>query len=141
MRGRLFAGDPLVGMHEREIGREGLTRGGRVVGARAGIPVVHGSASLSGVASVVWCTGFRPDYDWIDMPVIGIDGYPVHRRGIALGVPGLAFVGMRFQARLGSALLGGVGEDAAHVVNELTAHLRNERAFPWNTASASPSRS
>ena len=40
--------------------------------------------------------------------MLGFDGYPRHRRGLATGYPGLAFLGMRFQYRYGSALLGGV---------------------------------
>jgi putative flavoprotein involved in K+ transport len=123
MRGRLFAGDPLIGMDSRSLARAGLERAGRVVAARNGAPVLEDGRALADLAAIVWCTGFRPDYDWIDLPVVGLDGYPEHRRGIAR-VPGLAFLGMRLQYRLGSALLGGVGEDARHVVGELAKSAR-----------------
>jgi putative flavoprotein involved in K+ transport len=63
----------------------------------------------------VWCTGFGPDYGWLDVPAFDDAGYPRHRRGAAADVPGLFFVGLRFQHRLNSSLVGGVGEDAAHV--------------------------
>jgi putative flavoprotein involved in K+ transport len=34
------------------------------------------------VANVVWCTGFRPDFGWIDLPVLDADGEPRHDRGV-----------------------------------------------------------
>jgi putative flavoprotein involved in K+ transport len=118
MGGRLFSGDPLIGIPASSFEQPRLSRVGRTVSAD-GDPVLEDGSIVRNLAAIVWCTGFRPDYDWIELPVVGLDGYPQHRRGIARNVPGLAFVGMRFQHRLGSSLLGGVGEDAEHVVNEL----------------------
>jgi putative flavoprotein involved in K+ transport len=51
----------------------------------------------------------------------------LNRRGIASEVPGLAFLGLRFQYRMGSALLGGVGEDAAYVVQHISTYVRAMR--------------
>ena len=123
MKGRLFSGDPLIGIEAALFERDGVRRAGRTVGAAAGDPVVEG-ARLEDVAAIVWCTGFRPDYGWMELPVLGLDGYPAHRRGLAESVRGLGFLGMRFQRRLGSSLLGGVGEDAAEVVRHLANDLR-----------------
>ena len=111
MQGRLFKGDPLVGLPAKRIARPGLSRTGRTISAP------------QDVAAIVWCTGFRPDYGWLELPALGLDGYPAHRRGIAAGVPGLGFLGMRFQYRMGSALLGGVGEDAAYVAGKIAAYV------------------
>jgi putative flavoprotein involved in K+ transport len=86
---------------------------GRVTEARDGLPVCEGEVVRPRV--VVWCTGFGPDYSWIDLPVLDDAGRPRHQRGVATDAPGLYFVGMRFQHRITSALLGGVGEDAAFV--------------------------
>jgi putative flavoprotein involved in K+ transport len=124
MRGRLHSGDPLVGMKPGDIARHGLSRGGRTIGAQGGHPVLEGGEVLRDVSAVVWCTGYRPDYGWLELPALGLDGHPLHRRGVSTEVPGLAFLGMRFQHRLGSSLLGGVGEDAGHVVAALTARGR-----------------
>ncbi|MGZ5112691.1 MAG: flavin-containing monooxygenase [Usitatibacter sp.] len=124
MRGRLFSGDPLVGMTPGSLARPQLTRTGRVIGTRDGLPLLQDGSVVSGIAAVVWCTGFRPDFDWIELPVLGLDGYPIHRRGLATDAPGLAFLGLRYQYRIGSALLGGVGEDAAHVVSRTLQFLR-----------------
>ena len=51
--------------------------------------------------------------------MFGPEGYPEHRRGIVAAVPGLGFVGLRYQYRIGSSLLGGVHEDAEYVVRQL----------------------
>ncbi len=116
MGGRLYSGDPLIGKKASEVVRPGLTRGGRTIGVKDGDPVLEGGAVLRDISAIVWCTGFRPDYSWMELPVLGLDGYPAHRQGVSMDVAGLGFLGMRFQYRLGSSLLGGVGEDAADVV-------------------------
>jgi putative flavoprotein involved in K+ transport len=126
MGGRLFSGDPLVGMPARMIDRPGLARVGRTVSADSGLPLLECGRVVPGLAAIVWCTGFRPDYGWIELPALGLDGYPAHRRGIAREVPGLGFLGMRFQHRMGSALLGGVGEDAAYLVKRIAAFVAKQ---------------
>jgi putative flavoprotein involved in K+ transport len=125
MRGKLFAGDPLVGMSANSLAHSNLTRAGRTTGARDGLPLLDDGSAVAGIAAVVWCTGFRPDFSWIELPVLGLDGYPVHRRGLATDAPGLAFLGMRYQYRVRSALLGGVGEDAAYVTARVVEFLRS----------------
>ncbi len=73
--------------------------------------------------AIVWCTGFRGDFGWLDLSGLEFDerGCPIAPFGIPGDPPGLGFVGMPFQARLASPLLGGVGEDAEHVVGTLLA--------------------
>jgi putative flavoprotein involved in K+ transport len=127
MQGRLFAGDPLVGMSAKSLVHRNLQRAGRTIGVRDGLPLLEGGSVDAAIVAVVWCTGFRPDFSWIELPVFGLDGCPVHRRGIPQGAPGMAFVGMRYQYRVGSALLGGVGEDAAYVASETVKFLRSVR--------------
>jgi putative flavoprotein involved in K+ transport len=106
-------GDALIGIRERQIADAGVVRVGRVTEARGGLPVCEGQVIQPRV--VVWCTGFTPDYSWIDLPVLDERGVPRHQRGVAAAAPGLYFLGLRFQHRMTSALLGGVGEDAAFV--------------------------
>ena len=68
------------------------------------------------VDSVVWATGFRPDYTWIDAPAVTDGaGIPNHDGGRSLAVPGLWFLGLPWQRTRGSALLGFVQRDAAHL--------------------------
>jgi putative flavoprotein involved in K+ transport len=71
------------------------------------------------VSVVVWATGFRPDFGWIELPVVGEDGYPVHYRGVVDVAPGLYFLELPFQHTFASAVIGGVGKDARHVAAHL----------------------
>jgi putative flavoprotein involved in K+ transport len=56
--------------------------------------------------------------------VFGPEGYPNHRRGIVAAAPGLGFIGLRYQYRIGSSLIGGVREDVEYVVGQLASHDR-----------------
>jgi putative flavoprotein involved in K+ transport len=115
LRERARRGDPLVGIPARALTDAGIARVGRVTEVRDGWPVCEGEVLRPRV--VVWCTGFDPDYSWIQLPVLDAAGWPRHRRGVATDAPGggLYFVGLRFQHRMTSALLGGVGADADFV--------------------------
>ena len=119
LRERTRRGDPLVGIPPRELAGAGIERVGRVTDVRDGLPVCDGEPVDARV--VVWSTGFAPDYSWIAAPVTDASGAPCHRRGVAVDAPGLFFVGLRFQHRMTSALLGGVGEDAAYVADRIAA--------------------
>jgi putative flavoprotein involved in K+ transport len=70
------------------------------------------------VGTVVWATGYRSDYSWIGIPGVVRDGAAIHRRG-ATGVPGLYFLGLSWQHTRGSALLGFVRDDAAHLASRI----------------------
>lgn len=72
----------------------------------------------AGVATILWASGFRPDYSWIELGVADEHGWPVQRRGVSAH-PGLYFVGVNWLHKRKSALLCGVGEDAEHVVSHL----------------------
>ena len=118
MLGRATAGgDSLIGIPERTIAASGVLRVGRVNDERAGLPVCDGTVLEPRV--VVWCTGFTADYGWVNLPVLLPDGRPRHRRGVATDMAGLYFVGLRFQHRMTSSLLGGVGADAAFVADQV----------------------
>lgn len=72
----------------------------------------------AGVTSVVWCSGFRYDFAWIRFPVFNEAGEPLHRRGVTQW-PGLYFLGLRRTHSLSSALLAGVGDDAAFLAKHI----------------------
>ena len=124
-------GAPLVGISQRDFERAGVERVPRMVGVQDGKPVLQDGRVLS-VANVIWCTGFVPNFCWIDLPVFGSDGYPVHYRGVVEGEPGLYFLGLPFQYTLTSSLIGGVGRDAHYIAEQITARspLRVEHAEP-----------
>ena len=110
-------GDALIGIPERTLTEAGVVRVGRLTEERGGLPVCAGEVLAPRV--VVWCTGFAPDFGWIELPVVDERGRPRHRRGVVAGAPGLYFVGQRFQHRMTSALLGGVGADAAFIAEQV----------------------
>jgi putative flavoprotein involved in K+ transport len=66
MRERTHRGDALIGIPERTIVEAGIQRVGRVEEERAGLPVAGGAVLEP--AAIVWCTGFEPDFGWIDVP-------------------------------------------------------------------------
>jgi len=117
LRERTRRGDPLVGISAAQLEEAGIARVGRVTDERGGLPVCDGEALRPRV--VIWCTGFAPDYGWIERPILDEHGVPRHRRGVATDAPGLYFVGLRFQHRLTSALIGGVGADAAFIAEQV----------------------
>jgi len=117
LRARLRGGDALIGIPERTLTKAGVVRVGRLTDERGGLPVCEGAAIEPRV--IVWSTGFRPDYGWINLPMLDDDGYPRHRRGVVADLPGLYFVGLRFQHRMTSSLVGGVGADAAFIAEQV----------------------
>lgn len=127
-RRELGRGAPLIRVRREDLEAAGVRRVPRTVGAREGRPVLEGGR-VADVANVVWCTGFRPDFGWIDRPVFGADGYPVHYRGVVEDEPGLYFVGLPFLYALGSSTVGGVGRDAAYIAQHIADRRRTEPAL------------
>jgi putative flavoprotein involved in K+ transport len=68
----------------------------------------------AGISTVLWTTGYAPDYRWIDLPIHDEFGVPRHDRGVS-EVPGLTFLGLLFQHDNASANLAGVARDAEYV--------------------------
>jgi putative flavoprotein involved in K+ transport len=75
-----------------------------------------------GVRSVIWSTGFRADYRWVDVPVFDGKGYPSHQRGVT-AVEGLHFLGLPWLYTWGSGRFSGVADDAAHLADRIQARL------------------
>lgn len=111
-------GAPLIGVASAEVASAGVACVPRVKNVVQGLPVLE-DGTVVNPASVVWCTGFRPDYSWIDIPdVCGEDGWLRTDRGVT-AVPGLYAIGMVFQYGLTSGLIGGVGRDAEWLVTHM----------------------
>jgi putative flavoprotein involved in K+ transport len=118
---------PLIRVKDADLRAAGVERVPRTTGAADGRPVLA-DGSVPDVANVLWCTGFRPDVSWIDLPVFDADGEPAQRRGVVDAQPGLYFVGRLFQYALASSMIQGVGRDAEHVVRHLVARTVPARA-------------
>jgi putative flavoprotein involved in K+ transport len=129
-------GLPLARVRPKDVTAAGIERVPRTTGARGGLPVLDDGRDLE-VANVIWCTGFVPDLSWIDLPVFGEDGGPVHDRGIVGSEPGLYFVGLVFLYAMASSLVGGVGRDAEHIARQIAAHEPNGRPTEHLSAGAS----
>jgi DNA-binding NarL/FixJ family response regulator len=126
-------GLPLGRLRPKDFTAAGIERVPGTTGARGGLPVLEDGRDLE-VANVIWCTGFVPDFAWIDLPVFAEDGGPVHDRGIVGSEPGLYFVGLVFLYALASSLVGGVGRDARHIAEHIAP--RPEAPDPARTGAA-----
>ncbi|MBA2678245.1 MAG: NAD(P)-binding domain-containing protein [Ktedonobacteraceae bacterium] len=126
------AGAPLIGIAKDAFERAGVERTPRMVGVQEGKPQLQDGRVLS-VTNVIWCTGFVPDFHWIDLPGFENAGYPVHTRGVVEGEPGLYLLGQPFQYTLTSSFIGGVGRDAKYIVEHIVAHP-SARELPLKTA-------
>jgi putative flavoprotein involved in K+ transport len=127
-------GGPLLRYRERDLAAAGVERvTERVVGVHDGLPVLDGGRVLD-VANVIWCTGFRQDFTWIDLPVVGDDGWPLEQRGVVPSAEGLYFAGLAFQSSFRSMLIGGVGHDAAHVAGHIVARHHGRGAAATSDA-------
>jgi len=111
--------DTLIGSSPRELRRHGVELRSRVVGV-SGRTVRFADGSRLDVDAVIWATGYRPDYSWIELPVTDETGTARHHRGVT-DVPGLYFLGLSWQHTRGSALLGWVADDAAFVAEQIAA--------------------
>ena len=80
----------------------------------------------AGVRTVLWATGYRRSYPWLEIPVTDATGELVHREGVT-AAPGLFALGLRFQRTRKSHLMGGVGEDAARIAKAILGHSRDAR--------------
>ncbi|MGH2920919.1 MAG: flavin-containing monooxygenase [Gaiellaceae bacterium] len=113
-------GDPLIRTKLKDLLAAGVERVPRVVGVRDGLPVLEDDRVLD-VANVIWCTGFRTDFGWIDLPVFGDDGQPLHYRGVVESEPGLYFLGLVFLYSLSSDVLPNGGRDAQYIAKNIRA--------------------
>ena len=114
-----FHGGPLIRVRRADLAARGVDRAEpRMSGVREGRPVLDDGRVLD-VTNVVWCTGFRQHFEWIDLPVIGEDGWPRELRGVAHDCPGLFFCGLSFQSGFGSMVFFGVGRDAEYVARRV----------------------
>ena len=125
-QGATHVGLPLARVRPKDLAAAGIERVPRTTGARGGRPVLDDGRALE-VANVIWCTGFVPDFAWIDLPVFAADGGPVHDRGIVGSEPGLYFLGLVFSYALASSLVGGVGRDADHIAKHIASRAPNGR--------------
>jgi putative flavoprotein involved in K+ transport len=135
---RLAQRDVLIGSSEKRLRRAGVTFRKRLQGAD-GRRAIFADESHLVVDAVVWATGYRPDFSWIEIAGIKDEkGRIVHRRGVT-AAPGIFFVGLPWQHTRGSALLGFVKEDAAFIVETIAAGAKHgATGLPSSSPGLSP---
>jgi putative flavoprotein involved in K+ transport len=117
---RMSSRDFIIGSSRRRLKAAGVRFRPAVADAGERTVSFTDGTSLD-VGLVIWATGYRSDYSWIDIRGVIGEGKVVHRRGVT-DVPGLYFVGLSWQHTRGSALLGFVHDDTAHLAGRIAAH-------------------
>lgn len=106
------ARQPVIGTNVKGIlARENVKAVGRTKNAE-GTLVVTEKQKLTDLKNIIWATGYRPNFNWIEGLELTKDGYPKHHRGIS-NIEGLYFIGLPWLHTRGSATLGGIKKDAA----------------------------
>jgi putative flavoprotein involved in K+ transport len=118
----LADGAPRIRVKADDLVAAGVDQVAKTLGVRDGLPVLEDGRVMD-VANVIWCTGFRQDFGWIDLPAFDDDSKPMHERGVA-SEPGLYFVGLDFLYAFTSENVGGVGRDARHIVKHIASRER-----------------
>ncbi len=82
-------------------------------------PVHELDLAACGITTVIWATGYRQDFSWIDLPAaFDGTGAPLHQRGVSPET-GLYFLGLPWQSRRGSTFIWGVWHDASYVADQI----------------------
>ncbi len=110
-------GGPLIRVRRRDLEALGVTCVPKVAGVDGERPMLADGRVLD-VNNVIWCTGYRPGFSWIDLPVHG-EREPRHQSGVVASEPGLYFTGLHFLHALSSAMIHGVGRDAERIAGHI----------------------
>ena len=118
----LSQGGPLIRVKPADLKAANVQRTPKMVGVQNGRPVLEDGRVLD-VQNVIWCTGFHPGFSWIELPIFGEHGLPVHDRGRVIGEPGLYFVGLHFLYAMSSTMIHGVGRDADFIAADIAVSI------------------
>jgi len=113
----LESGAPRIRVKTDDLVGAGVEQVSKTAGVQDGLPVLEDGRVLD-IANVIWCTGFRQDFGWIDVPVFESDGSPAHQRGVT-AERGLYFVGLDFLYSFTSENVGGVRRDARQIAKHI----------------------
>lgn len=124
----LHHGAPRLRVQAQDLDGAGVVRTeARVCGAPDGAPLLTDGRTMD-ARTVIWATGFHHDYSWLELPVLGADGWPREYRGVAEDVPGVFFCGLAFQSSMSSMNFHGVGADAAYIADRIAERLTDRPA-------------
>ncbi|HGG0581856.1 MULTISPECIES: flavin-containing monooxygenase [Bacillus] len=120
-RGRWFQKrkDPIFGFEGKKLIRNGAIKLQEKVVSASGNNIMFQNGDTYSAESIIWSTGFVQNYNWIEIKqAVNEKGFPNHIKGIS-PVKGLYYIGLPWQSQRGSALICGVGKDAAYVLSEI----------------------
>ncbi|WNW01789.1 NAD(P)/FAD-dependent oxidoreductase [Tenacibaculum sp. HL-MS23] len=107
---------PVIGTDVKEIlSRENVIAVGRTKDA-LNSEIEFEKDKISTIKNIVWATGYRPNFKWIEGLELDEDGYPKNYRGVS-NINGLFFIGLPWMFTRGSATLGGVSKDAKYLAD------------------------
>jgi putative flavoprotein involved in K+ transport len=120
----------LIRVKPKDLEIAGCQRVPRTVGVHQGKPLLEDGRTLD-VQNVIWCTGYKHGFPWIDLPIFDEHGDPMHEEGVVRSVPGLYFVGLHFLSAMSSASLVGVWRDAKRIARQAAQRCprKSEAAF------------
>jgi putative flavoprotein involved in K+ transport len=120
-------GGPLIRQKPADLARAGIERTARVVGVENGRPLLADGRVID-VPNVIWATGFDNALSFIELPIFDERGEPRHEAGVVKEAPGLYFVGLHFLYSFSSAMIHGVGRDAARIAGIAASSNENSAA-------------
>jgi len=120
-------GDLVIGTRWRDLARLGIQVRPRLDDFDLST-AMFADGTVTAVAAVVWATGYRSDYSWLDIPGAVDDDKVAHVRGIT-AIPGLSVLGLPWLHTRGSALLGYVKDDAAWLASHIRVDLAAARTL------------
>lgn len=123
--GVLQGGAPLIKVSMKDVLAAGVKLLPRIVSVQ-GDQFTFADESTREFKTIVFTTGFKPDFSWIDLDLRYEHGWPNTRRGVSVNWPGLYFTGMLFQFGLTSALIGGAGRDAEYVCRQILLRVKSK---------------
>jgi len=91
-------------------------------------PTVEIDLRRAGIGSVVWATGFRPDYAWLELPVLDRKGRIRHDGGVVRDAPGMYVLGQNLLRTRRSSYIAGAAQDTCVLANHLHAFLGGEQS-------------
>jgi putative flavoprotein involved in K+ transport len=116
----------LIRVKPKDLVAAGIERVERTVGVKDGLPLTADGRTLA-VKNVIWCTGYKHSFPWIDLPIFDQHGDPMHDKGEVTIVPGLYFVGLHFLYAMSSASFAGIARDAKRIAKAVGGRVRNAR--------------
>ncbi|WP_179004363.1 flavin-containing monooxygenase [Winogradskyella forsetii] len=109
---------PIIGTDVKSIiKRDSVKAVGYTIDAEENT-IKTATKTLTDVKNIIWATGYKPNFEWIEDIELAKDGYPKHHRGIST-TEGIYFIGLPWLHTRGSATLGGVKKDAAYLANHI----------------------